>query len=345
MSIGIALTGRARPTMRDVAALAGVSLKTVSRVVNAEPGVSEDLIARVQRAAAQLDYRHNLAASNLRRGVRTMSIGVVIQDVSNTFSATILRAIEDRARERGIAVYAASLDEEEQRERDVVRGLVERRVDGLVMMPASSDQSYLVNDVRAGLAMVFVDRAPTHLDADTVLVDNVRGGRIGTQQLIDHGHRRIGFVGDRVRIATAADRRSGYLLALEGAGIVPTPGLVRHGVRSGAEAELAVLDLLDQPDPPTAIFAARNVACVGTIRALHRLGKQHKVALVGFDDFPLSDLVQPATTVVSMDARALGHAAADLLFTRMDGGQGPTKRLTYQTTVIARGSGEIPPAD
>ncbi len=165
-----------RATMRDVAALAGVSLKTVSRVVNDESGVSPDVRERVAAAVRRLDYRPNLAASNLRRtGARTGLVGALVQDLSNSFSASLLRALEDSARLRGTAVLAASLDEESDREEELVHDLVTRRVDGLVLMPASERQDYLVAELRTGTPAVFVDREPRGVDADSVVVDNRAG--------------------------------------------------------------------------------------------------------------------------------------------------------------------------
>src|SRR5215204_3950522 len=150
-----------RATMRDVAALAGVSLKTVSRVVNRESGVSDDLRERVERAVERLAYTHNLTASNLRRSHgRTGVVGALVQDVSNSFSVGLLRSLEDAARERQCVVLAASIDEEPERERALVADLVARRVDGLILMPSTLEQSYLAAEVRAGLPTVFVDRPP-----------------------------------------------------------------------------------------------------------------------------------------------------------------------------------------
>ena len=182
--------------MHDVAALAKVSLKTVSRVVNQEPGVSRDLVLRVNQAAAQLDYRPNLAASSLRRtDGRTATIGLLLEDVGNPFSSTMHRAIEDAARARGVAVFASSLDEDPQREHQLIRAFVSRRVDGLVIAPAAADHSYLVNERRAGLALVFIDRPPSFLDGDTVLAANTEGARYGVRHLLEHGHRRVAFLG------------------------------------------------------------------------------------------------------------------------------------------------------
>ena len=142
---------RPRATMRDVAALAGVSLKTVSRVINREPGVSSPLVAQVERAVAQLDYRPNMSASSLRRGDgKTAAIAAVLEDLANPFSASLLRALEDTAHERGVLIFAGSVDEDPRRERDLVRAVTMRRADGLVIAPTGDDQSYLAADIRAG---------------------------------------------------------------------------------------------------------------------------------------------------------------------------------------------------
>ena len=315
-----------RATMRDVAALAGVSLKTVSRVVNDETGVSPEMVERVNRAVAQLHYRHNLAASNLRRGARTASLGVLVQDLSNDYSAQLLRAVEDLARERGVVVMSSSLDEEEARERELVTSFIARRVDGLILMPASSDQSYLQNEVRAGLAVVVVDRPPSFIPLDSVAVDNRGGAQTAVRHLVKHGHRRISFIGDLIRIATAAERLAGYEAALAEAGVAFDPALVRLDVRTSDAAQEATEDLLASDHPPTAIFAGRNVNAIGAARALRRLDLAHTVALVGFDDFPMSDLVEPAITVIRQDVAAVGHTAADLLLRRLDGDDGTTSQ-------------------
>src|SRR3989442_4663917 len=202
---------RPRPTMRDVAALAGVSLKTVSRVINDEPAVSSDLLVRVQRAIEQLDYRPNLTASSLRRGDgKTATIGLVLEDLANPYSAAVTRAVEDAARPRRVTVVAGSVDEDPERERALIREFVARRVDGLIVAPTAADQSYLFADRRAGMVLVFVDRPPTNLDADTVVAANRTGAAEGVRHLLAGGHRRIGFLGDLSTIATAAERYAGY---------------------------------------------------------------------------------------------------------------------------------------
>jgi LacI family transcriptional regulator len=336
--------GRPRPTMRDVAALAGVSVKSVSRVVNREGGVSDSIRQQVMRSVHQLEYRHNLAASNLRRGnSRTQVIGVLLQDVSNSFSAGLLRALDDAARQRGVAIFAASLDEEPERERALVADLVARRVDGLVLMPATDRHEYLLSERRAGLPIVFVDRTPRGIDADSVTVNNRYGGRLATAHLLSHGHRRIAFLGDLPAIHTAAERQRGYNDAFAEADIAPDPSLIATGCRTEAAAEAALAALFALSDPPTAIFAGRNVLSVMAVRALHRSGLARRIAVVGFDDFPLSDILEPALTVVRQDVTRVGSEASELLFRRIDGTDSSPQHIVVNPTLICRGSGEIHP--
>lgn len=330
--------------MRDVAALAGVSLKTVSRVVNEEAGVSPDVRDRVSAAVRRLDYRPNLAASNLRRtGARTGLVGALVQDLSNSFSASLLRALEDAARRRGTAVLAASLDEENDREQELVHDLVTRRVDGLVIMPASERQDYLVAELRTGTPAVFVDRPPRGVDADSVLVDNRLGGQLAAEHLLAQGHRRIAALSDMRSIHTAGERLRGFTDGYAALGLRPDPRLVVTGVRSTDEATDVVHDLLALDDPPTAIFTARNILSTGVVRALAERGARRSVALVGFDDFPLADLLDPPLTVIRQDVQRIGKEVAELLFDRIDGLDAPPRHVVIEPSLVVRGSGEIPP--
>lgn len=335
---------RPRATIRDVAALAGVSLKTVSRVINGERGVSDPLAARVREAADRLEFRPNLAASNLRRGDgKTATIGLLLEDVSNPFSAAIHRSIENVARSRGVAVFTASLDEDPEREQALARAFVARRVDGLVMVPAGDDQSYLLNEVRAGLSLVFVDRPPAYLDADVVLAANQSGAEDGIRHLVGRGHRRIAYLGDLLAISTARERYTGYEAALREAGIEVDLAIVRHDLHSSELAEAAAADLLRLAEPPTAIFASQNLVTIGVIGALRSAGRQHDTALIGFDEVPLADLLEPGVTVIAQDVIEIGRRAAEQLFRRLDGDRSATVREVVPTRLIPRGSGEIAP--
>lgn len=334
-----------RPTMLDVAALAGVGLKTVSRVVNAEPGVSPALETKVRAAIEKLNYRRDANASMLRRlGGKTQTIGLVLEDVSNPFSSALHRAVEDSARERGVLVFAGSCDEDPLRERELISSFRDRRVDGIIVIPASHDHTYLYEEQRAGTVLVFVDRPAGHLDADTVAADNFGGAIKGVEHLLAHGHRRIAFLGDMLSISTAAQRLDGYLHALGAVGIARDESLVRTGIRDPDAAIAAVGELLALEVAPSALFTSQNLSTIGAIRALRAAGLERSVALLGFDDVALADVLEPAISVVAQDPGALGRSAAELLFRRLDGDASPSVHEVLPVKLVPRGSGEISPS-
>jgi LacI family transcriptional regulator len=333
-----------RATMKDVAGLARVSVATVSRVVNGDE-VRSDLAARVTDAIAVLGYRRDLTASTLRRTDRhSASIGVVIEDVSNPFFSAVHRGLEEVARSHGTLTFVGSSDDDPDRERELVEAFGARGVDGLVVVPCTTDQSYLQRERRTGTALVFVDRPPRFIDADAVVSDNAGGARTGVEHLIAGGHRRVAFLGDRPTIFTAQERLRGYRAALAAAGIAADPGLERLGLTESGAAAAAATRLLLGSDAPTAIFAGQNLITVGVVRALRELGRQHRVAVVGFDDVVLGDMLEPGISVVMQDPYALGREAAELLFSQRDGYRGEGRHIELPTRLVARGSGEIAPA-
>jgi LacI family transcriptional regulator len=338
--------GGRKPTMKDVASLAGVSLATVSRVVNGRDDVRADLAARVHDAVGVLGYRRDLTASILRRTDRlSASIGLIIEDVANPFFSSVHRGVEDVARTHGVLTFAGSSDEDPDRERELAEAFGDRGVDGLVIVPCSGDQGYLLRDRDAGMALVFVDRPPRFIDADAVVTDNTGGARAAVAHLIAAGHRRIAFLGDRPTVFTAAERRRGYRDALAAAGIPADPALERVGLVDSDAAELAARELLLASDPPSAVFAGQNLITIGAMRALRGRGLQRDVALIGFDDVTLGDMVEPGITVIAQDPYELGRQAAKLLFSRLAGFSGESRLIVVPTQLVARGSGEIEPAE
>ena len=320
--------------MKEVARVAGVSLATVSRVVNGTGDVREDLAERVQEAVRMLGYRRDLTASTLRRADRSSaSIALIIEDVSNPFFSAVHRGVEDVARPRGVLTFVGSSDELPERERELAETFGARGVDGLVIVPCTEDQSYLLRERQTGTALVFIDRPPRFIAADAVVSDNAGGARMAIEHLIAHGHERIAFLGDRLSVWTASERRRGYLEALNG-----RPALERSELLDSAAGAHAVAALMALPEPPTALFAGQNLITIGAIRALRELGLQHSVALVGFDDVTLGDLVEPGVTVVAQDPYTLGRHAGELLFDHAD----QARRVIVPTRLVPRGSGEIP---
>ncbi len=327
-----------RPTMKDVAARAGVGLKTVSRVVNAEPGVTPETERRVQEAIDALGFRRNDSARVLRKG-STASIGLVLEDLADPFYGPLSRAVEEIARAHGALLINGSSAEDPDREQELVLALCARRVDGLVIIPAGDDHRYLEPELKAGVATVFVDRPAGKIDADVVLSDSFGGARDGVAHLISHGHRRIGFIGDMPRIHTSAERLRGYRAAMEDAGIAVEGPWMSLGVTDPERVRRAAEEMLAGPSPVTAIFAGNNRVTVTVVRVLNE--QRRPVALVGFDDFELADLLQPGVTVVAQDAAQLGRTAAERLFRQLDGTLMTPERIELPTRLITRGSGEL----
>ena len=330
--------------MNDVAALAGVSLKTVSRVINGETTVNADLASRVHAAAEQLRYRPNFGASALRRNDRRSStIAVLLQDLSNPLSATMLRAIEEVAAQRGVSVLGGSLDESPEREHELTTSLSRHGVDGVIIAPASHEHHYLAVEQQSGIPYVFVDRPPQNLLADQVLSDSRSGSADAVRHLIKHGHRRIGFLGDSSSLFVAHERHQGYVHALTTAGISVDTTIEARDLRTIDRAREAVGAMLGSAAPPTAFFATQNLLTIGAVHAIRDAHAQHRVALIGFEDFLLADLLDPAVSVVAYDVGAMASLAARLLFERIDGQRPAPRHFVIPTTLIARGSGEIPP--
>lgn len=322
--------------MSDVARLAGVSIKTVSRVVNAEPGVHAETAERVLAAIERLGFRRNIGALNLRRGSSTGTIGLVLEDVANPFYSGITRAAEEVARRHGRQVLTGSSDEDPDRERELSLEFCARRVDGLIVIPAGTRHGYLVPEIASGTPVVFVDRPPGDVVADTVLVDNVAGAATAVAHLAAHGHTRIAFLGDAPAIFTATERLTGFREGCTRAGIPFDERMVAMGPHTRDTVAAALTRT-----GATAVITGNNRITVLTLRVL--AGAATRPALVGFDDLELADLLDPPVTVVSLDPADLGKAAAELLFARLDGDREPPRRIVLPVRLTPRGSGEVHP--
>ncbi len=324
-----------RPTLKDVAARAGVSLKTASRAINGEAGVADATGQRVAEAAHALGFRPNLMARSLRAGTAAATVGFVMGVLGDQFYSTIARSLERELDPRGLLLVTASHEEDPVRQKRLIRALVERRVDGLVLVPAAGDISYLTQEIERGLHVVAVDRPAKGVGVDTVLLDNIGGARAAVAKLIAAGHRRIALVGEPLTLWTTAQRRAGYVQALIEAGIEPEPELERVVDRTQVTGPEATLALLDLPNPPTAIFATNSLASLGMIRAVRMRGA--RVAVVGFDDLPEADILDPAPTTVVNDAARMGQLAAQQLLSRLDGEQRRPRRIVVPAEIVDRG--------
>ncbi|MET9479549.1 LacI family DNA-binding transcriptional regulator [Streptomyces sp. NPDC006638] len=324
-----------RPTMVDVAREAEVALRTVSRVVNGDATVGEALALRVRRAIETLGYQPDERARQLRSG-RTGTIGAAVRHIAEAHP--VLRAIEATARGVGLNVVAMSTDDDEVREREAVLSMCGRRMDGIILEPIADGHQYLQPEIDSGLAVVAFDRPATGVSVDTVLTDNRAGIRMAFEHLVRHGHRRIGYIGDDERVYTGHERAAAFRDCLRGIG-EPLDGLVHPGPVEQDRIAAALARLLGGTAPATALITGNYSTTLGVIRALGAdLGT---VALVGFDNFSLADLLRPGLTVIAQGDEEIGRTAIELFRTRLSDPSQPVRTITIPPTLIARGSGEI----
>lgn len=309
-------------TMREVAAHAGVSQKTVSRVFNDDPQVRPETRERVQSAMRELGYVANPIAGVFRSG-KVPAIGIAVPDIADPFFATLVRSVDDAAHDADMSTLVTSLGDDPAREADIVRTLLRRAPSGLIMTPVARDQGYLAG-VAAGVPVVFVDREPTGFDGDTIRHDDAGGTSLAIRHLLAEGHRRIAFVGDSADLPTTATRLRTYREVLAEAGITADDDLVRLGTLDERSAEDAVSSLLALPEPPTAVFSAAANVSMLLVPSTIRTG----LVLVSFGDFPMSAALTPPVCVIDQDPRTMGAIAARRLLDRGAGGHGAAPSTT-----------------
>lgn len=326
-------------TMRDVAHHAGVSAKTVSRVFNEDPHVAEETRLRVRQAMHELDYVPNMLAKTFRAG-RDDVVGIAVPDIAHPFFAELIAAAVRVADTRNLAVMATGHGDDPERERHHLEALLRRQLLGLIAVPASSDHAYL-RTWQKRTPMVFVDRVPNNINADSLVEDDHGGAYTATSHLIAHGHRRVAFLGDNLDLPTTRHRLDGYQQALADGGIEAEPGLVRLGAVASEDAARILTELMSGSRPPTALLSTNPRCSAGVVPTLQRM-RRTDVALVGVGDFPMADALQPAVTVIDQDPGRLGRMAVERLLERHEDPKRRVRKTVLPLKLIVRGSGELP---
>lgn len=312
-------------TMKDVAERANVSSKTVSRVLRNDRYVTDGIRERVMAAVRELNYLPNMLAVTFRSG-REGAVGVAVPDIADPFFASVIKAVEVEARLHQTAVIVTSLGYEPDHEQDAVETLLRRQITGLISCPVSPDQSYL-RPWQDRTAMVFIDRSPKRLTADSVVEDDLGGARAAVEHLLAHGHSRIAFVGDTARLSTTLLRLKGYRAALKDAGHEPDDSLIYLGSTATASVDDALGALADLDLPPTAVFSSNARCTLDLVPAMQRLALR-ETSIVSFGDFPMAQSLRPAITVIDQSPDEVGRVAAERLFLRI---AEPNRRLRRRT--------------
>lgn len=325
-------------TIKDVAAKAGVSPATASRVAGNYGYVSSINRRKVLAAIKQLGYRPNtIARSMVTKSTNT--IGLVVTDITNPFFAQLVRSVENITWQAGYTLILANTDENAQREETIIQTLMEKCVDGLILVPASSQPStYMDKYLQQGLQLVLLDRSIEGISVDTVMVDNENAAFLAVTHLIKLGHRRIGMVIDNLAISTNTERLAGYKRAFREADLPLEESLIRSCQFTEQSAYGIASEMLRLPHHPTAFFAANNFMTMGILHAIRQLGLKvpEEVALVGFDDLDWTTFGQPELTAVMQPVNEMGAVAAQRMLARLQDDQTPVLDIRLKTQFVVR---------
>ena len=325
-----------RITLKDVAALAGVSIKTASRALAGEPGVNVQTLATIKSAAKKLDYRPNRLAQQLRGGQTTHAMALLIGELHNPFYSEVAAGVESVLRPHGFDIFIASTNEDVDTEKHLIENFIERSVEGILILPASQDHFYLENERQRGTPIIFLDRPPVNVLADSVTLDNRKATQDAIEYLFDKGHKNIAVLADAENVWTARERVIGVRDAYNSKKIQIDESLIINGV-TALDAILETLTrllALPKDRAPTAILALNNQITIGVISALQKL--KQPLGLVGFDDFDLAEVL--STTVVRHSPFELGRQGALLALDRLENPNRKPSHIVMQAELVDRGS-------
>ncbi len=326
-------------TIKDVAKRAGVSVATVSYVINGTRNVAPETAARVRAAMEEMNYHPNAVAQSLRTR-STHVIGAVISDISNPFFATLIKGAEDCARKNGYSLLICNTSEKLENELVYLQLLSRKRVDGMIIAPTGKNDELIKDLIERGMQIVFIDRKVDGVPAPAVLSENEEGAYQATRHLLERGHLRIGIVLGLPHVSTTTERLAGYRRALKEMGLAGDPSLIGYGHSQVDGAREASVKLLDRPDRPTAVFATNNLMTIGLMTAIHDLGLRCPcdISVVGFDDFDWAAAFEPPLTAVAQNPYLIGKRATEILFANLNQDDRSATEVRIPTQLRPRGS-------
>lgn len=328
-------------SLTDVAQHAQVSIATVSRAISHPEKLAPETLALVQQSMRELGYKPNRVARRLRqKGGRRHLLGLIIPDIQNPFFAEIARGVEDVAYANEFAVMLCNSDENLKKEAFYLDVMQAESVDGVILPPINDRDPAIIRLAEAGMPIVSVDRSLVNASIDKVEVDNRQGAFEAVDHLLKLGHRRIAMIAGRQNVSTSRERRLGYEDALKSHGVAIDEDLIRVGDYKQASGHSLAKELLAGSPRPTALFVVNNLMTVGAIEAIHKEGLRipKDVAIIGFDDLPWAEALDPPLTVVRQPAYEVGRAAAELLLKRLTDPAAPAAWLRLRPKLILRSS-------
>lgn len=330
-------------TIKDVARDAGVSVTTVSHVVNSTRFVSADARVRVLAAIESLRYVPSALARSLKNN-RTHTIGTMLPNSSNPYFAEIIRGIEDTCFGEGFSVILCNSDDDPHKQGQYIRVLAEKQVDGLIVLSSGGDDELGEHLRRTRMPLVLVDREVEHLDADLVEVNHEAGGWLATRHLLELGHRNIGCITGPLELSSAAQRLAGWRRAMAEAGLPVPPKVLRPSDFTSAGGHAAMQSLLATQPRLTAVFACNDLMAFGAISAAASVGLRlpDDLSVVGFDDIALAAYCSPPLTTVAQPKHQLGAVAAGMLLARIaEPGRAPQREILEPTLCRRQSTAEL----
>ena len=328
------------PTIRDVAKLAGVAPITVSRVINDSDYVKLDTRERVEAAIDELGYVPNMLGQSLRFK-QTMTLAVVITDITNPFWTTVTRGIEDVAQAHGYSTILCNTDESEEKQEQYLQMLLRRRIDGILLVPASSESAPVELVQKQKIPIVLMDRHVPDVEVDTVRSDSEEGVYKITKHLLSLGHQQIAILTGPKRVSTSIERVNGYRRALRDKGLPKTAERILWGMYTQDSGYEMAKQILSEFEDTTAFVAANNFIAVGAMRLFAEQGRQvpQEIALVAVDDIPSGYVITPFFTVAAQSALEMGKKAAQLLLERVTNAtNAPCQEIILPVEMIIRAS-------
>ncbi len=326
--------------MRDVAERAGVSVTSVSHVINQTRLVSDDLRERVLTAMNELGYQPNALARSLRRK-ETYTIGVIMTNSADPFFAEVTRGVEDACFEQGYNIILCNSDSDLDKELFYTNELIKKRVDGILFLAAGGKSTQHIRTMQQRKTpLVVVDRYIPDLAVDTVLIDNARGGWLATHHLIELGHRRIGCITGPSDLTLSAERVTGFRRAIQEAGLKVDESLIVKGNFQYETGYQAAQQFLAQPTPPTAVFACNDLMAMGVINAAVKQGwpVPDRLSVIGFDDIRMAGYTNPLLTTVAQPKYEMGSIATTMLLERIHNQEMAPRQKLLDTQLVVRES-------
>jgi LacI family transcriptional regulator len=326
-------------TIRDVAQAAELSPTSVSRYLNGDIVLPKTSASRIERAVRELNYQPNRLARNLSLGQSKM-IGLIIPDISNPFFATLACAVEEVAFKAGYGVLLCNTQNDRNRELSYVQLLSGRQLDGIVFLASHAEDPELAEILQRNRNVVLIDEDVVGVSAPKIFSENRTGGILATRHLLDCGHRQIAFIGGPKHLLSTKERFTGFKNALKERGLKPIPQLIRFGPYTSDFGRESALLFFASGKRPTAIFASSDYVALGVLNAAHRAGLKipDSLSLIGFDDMPLAELLQPPLTTIRQSARELGAEGTKALLKVIAGTRVEPMETRLPVKLIRRGS-------